>query len=165
MSEGRTFWRMLRVSVLVLFLEAALALVLGTVFGETREPEPGEEAVSALTLVLFPVFFVFALLAAATVSAAVVAPSVVLGETAGRRIGGPPLGWQLLLTGIGSVLLLPLFGWRCWLVAWAYLGVAAVVARYARKGFFVRVLVWGTFVVLAVFGLGGIGLWTGVVGS
>lgn len=157
MDDGRTFWRMLRVSVLVLFLEAALALVLGMVFGETREPEPGEEAVSALTVVLFPVFLVLALLAAATVSAAVVAPSVVLGEAAGRRVGGPPLAWQLLLTGVGSLLLLPLAGWRCWLVVWACLGVAAVVARHAREGCFVKVLVWGTLAVLAVGGLGVIG--------
>ncbi|MFJ9827149.1 hypothetical protein ACIRSU_22725 [Streptomyces sp. NPDC101160] len=148
---------MLRVSVLVLFLEAALALVLGAVFGETREPEPGEEAVSALTLVVLPVFLAFALLAAATVSAAVVAPSVVLGEAAGRRIGGPPFAWQVLLTGVGSVLILPLVGWRWWLVAWACLGVAAFVARYARRGWFVRVLVWGTVAVLAAGGLGVIG--------
>ncbi|MEV6326273.1 hypothetical protein [Streptomyces sp. NPDC051909] len=172
-QEDRTFWRMLRVSMLVLFLEAALALVLGVVFGETREPEPGEEGISAWSFVFFPFFTVFALLATAAVSAAVVAPSVLLGEAAGRRaggraggqVGGRPLGWQLLLTGVACVLLWPFAGWRGWLVAWACLGVATAVARHARRGYFVRVLVWGTLVILAVFGLGGIGLWAGVIDS
>ncbi|MCX2180954.1 hypothetical protein KV205_10480 [Streptomyces sp. SKN60] len=169
MPEDRTFWRMLRVSMLVLFLEAALALILGVVFGESREPEPGEEPISALTLVFLPFFAVFALLATAAVSAAVVAPSVLLGEAAARRIGGRfggrALGWQLLLAGAACVLVWPLAGWRGWLVAWACLGVAGAVARHARRGLFVRVLGWGTLTLLAVFGLGGLGLWAGVVGS
>ncbi|MFF5975608.1 hypothetical protein ACFY7C_29275 [Streptomyces sp. NPDC012769] len=164
-TEGRTFRRMLMVSMLVLFLEAALALVLGLVFGESREPEPGEESVSAWTLVFMPFLVMFALIATTVASAAVVVPSVLLGEVAGRRAGGPVLGWQLLLAGVGGALLWPIGGWRAWLAAWVCLGVAALVARYARQGYFVMVLVWGTLAVLAVFGLCGLGLWTGVIGD
>ncbi|GAA3392435.1 hypothetical protein [Streptomyces roseoviridis] len=162
-AEGRTFRRMVTVSMLVLFLEAAFALVLGLVFGETREPEPGEEAVSAWTLLFMPFFAVFVLVAAALASAALVAPAVLLAEGAGRRVGGPALGWQVLLTGAAGAILWPFGGWRGWLVAWVCLAAAAVVARRARRGSFVTVLLWGTLVVLTAFGLGGVGLWAGVI--
>ncbi|MFD0373017.1 hypothetical protein [Streptomyces sp. NPDC059071] len=164
-SEERSAARMLRVSMLVLFLEAALALVLGLVFGETREPEPGEEWVGALTLLALPFLSVLALLAAAVVSAVLVLPAVLLGEDLARRIESRPLAWQLLLTTAAGALLWPLAGWRGWLVGALALAVAVVVTRRARRGFFVSVLLWGTLTVLTVFALGGVGLYAGVLGE
>ncbi|MFD5327136.1 hypothetical protein [Streptomyces sp. NPDC127092] len=164
-SEERSAARMLRVSMLVLFLEGALALVLGLVFGETGKPEPGEERVSALTLLALPLLSLLALLAAAVVSAVLVLPAVLLGEDLARRVAGRPIAWQLLLTTAAGALMWPLAAWRGWLVGALALAVAATVARHARRGFFVSVLLWGTLAVLTVFTLGGIGLYAGVLGD
>ncbi|MFB8400081.1 hypothetical protein [Streptomyces sp. NPDC055912] len=162
-GEGRTHGRMLWVSVLVLFLEAALALVLGVVFGETRQPEPGEERVSAVTLFALPFLAPFALLPAAAVSAVLVLPVVLLGEDLTRWLGGRPTGWQLLLATAAGALLWPLAGGPGWLVATVCLAVAALVTRHARRGYFVALLVWGTVVVLTVFLLGSLVPHTGVI--
>ncbi|MFI8961570.1 hypothetical protein ACIGO8_05595 [Streptomyces sp. NPDC053493] len=162
-SEERSFGRMIVVSMLVLFLEAALALVLATVFGDTRAPEPGEERVNAYGVVLLPFAVLLAPLPVAAVSAALVVPSVLLGEHLAARLGGPLAGWQLLLPAVAGALSWPLAGWRGWLVAAACLAVAALIARHARRGFFVSVLVRGTVVVLAVFALGGVGVYAGVI--
>ncbi|MEU2077341.1 hypothetical protein [Streptomyces sp. NPDC013489] len=162
-GDGRTDGRMLWVSVLVLFLEAALALVLGVVFGETGQPEPGEERVSAMTLFALPFLAPFAVLAAAAVSAVLVLPVVLLGEDLTRWLGGRPTGWQLLLATAAGALLWPLAGGPGWLVATVCLAVAALVTRHARRGYFVALLLWGTVVVLTVFLLGSVGLYTGVI--
>ncbi len=147
---------MLRVSTLVLLLEAALALVLGMVFGEAGQPEPGEERVSALTLLALPLVSLLALLAAAGVSAAIVLPTVLLGEDLARRTGSRALWWQLLLSTAAGALLLPLAGWEGWLVGAVCVAVAALLTRPARKGYFVGLLLWGTVAVLTVSMLGGI---------
>ncbi|MEV7566262.1 hypothetical protein [Streptomyces tanashiensis] len=160
---GRSFARMLRVSILALFLEAALAMVLGVVFGDAGQPELGEGGVSALQLLALPFLPLMALLPAAAVSAVVVVPAVLLGESLARRAGGPPLGWQLFLSAAAGALLLPLAGWWGWAVAAVCLAVAAVLTRPARRGYFVSLLLWGTLAVLGVFMLGGIGLYTGVI--
>ncbi|WP_158718971.1 hypothetical protein [Streptomyces globisporus] len=163
-DEGaRGFARMLRVSILALFLEAALALVLGVVFGDTGQPEPGEERVSALTLMTLPLMSLMALLPAAAVSAVIVLPTVLLGEELARLAGGRPLWWQLLLSAAAGALLLPLAGWEGWLVGAVCVAVAALLARPARRGYFVGLLLWGTLAVLTVFLLGGIGLHTGAI--
>ncbi|WP_426404052.1 hypothetical protein ACN9M0_21245 [Streptomyces sp. R-07] len=162
-GDGRSFARMLRVSILVLFLEAALAMVLGVVFGDTGQPEPGEERVSALSLLLLPFLPLMALLPAAAVSAVIVLPAVLLGEELARRIAGRPLWWQLLLSVASGALLLPLAGGWGWLVAAVVIAAAALITRHAVRGYFVSVLLWGTLAVLTVFMLGGIGLYSGLI--
>ncbi|MER7537080.1 hypothetical protein ABTX77_20205 [Streptomyces sp. NPDC097704] len=162
---GRGFARMLRVSILALFLEAALALVLGVVFGDAGRPEPGEERVSALTLLVLPFVPLLALLPAAAVSALIVVPTVRLGETLAHRAGGHPVGWQLLLSTAWGALLLPAAGWWGWSVGSVCVTVAALLTRPARKGYFVRLLLWGTVAVLSVLLLGGAGAYAGVIES
>ncbi|MFJ5141729.1 hypothetical protein [Streptomyces sp. NPDC088707] len=162
-GEGRTYLRMLWASVLALALEGALATILLVVFGDAGQPEPGEERLSALTLLALPFLAVFFLLPAFAVSAALVLPVVLLGEALTRRAGGRPTGWQLLLSTAAGALLWPLAGGPGWLVATVCLAVAALVTRHARRGYFVALLVWGTVAVLTVFLLGTLGLYTGAI--
>ncbi|MCX4982680.1 hypothetical protein [Streptomyces sp. NBC_00572] len=162
-GEGRTYGRMLWASVLALALEAALALILLVVFGDAGQPEPGEERLSALTLLALPLLTVVWLLPAFAVSAALVLPTVLLGEALTRRAGGRPTGWQLLLSTAAGTLLWPLAGGPGWLVATVCLAVAVLVTRHARRGYFVALLVWGTVTVLTVFLLCTVGLYTGVI--
>ncbi|WP_159026493.1 hypothetical protein [Streptomyces vietnamensis] len=164
-DTGRTHVRMLWASILALFLEAALAVVLGVIFGDTRQPEPGEERVSALSLLVLPFLPVLALLPAAAVSAVIVLPTVLLGEDLARRAGGRPLWWHLLLSAAAGALLLPLAGGWGWALGAVCVAVAALLARPARKGYFVSLLLWGTAAVLTVLMLGGAGLYTGVLES
>ncbi|MET7758535.1 hypothetical protein ABZT27_28085 [Streptomyces sp. NPDC005389] len=162
-GEGRTYLRMLWASVLALALEGALATILLVVFGDAGQPEPGEERLSALTLLALPFLAVFFLLPAFAVSAALVLPVVLLGEGLTRRAGGRPTGWQLLLSTAAGALLWPFAGGPGWLVATVCLAVAALVTRHARRGYFVALLVWGTVAVLTVFLLGTLGLYTGAI--
>lgn len=162
-DEGRTYSRMLWASVLALALEGAVALILLVVFGDAGQPEPGEERLSALTLLALPFLAVFWLLPAFAVSAVLVLPIVLLGEALTRRLGGRPTGWQLLLSTAAGALLWPLAGGPGWLVATVCLAAAALVTRHARRGYFVALLVWGTVAVLTVFLLGSLGLHTGVI--
>ncbi|WP_328943183.1 hypothetical protein OG259_17995 [Streptomyces sp. NBC_00250] len=154
---------MLWASVLALALEAALALILLVVFGDAGQPEPGEERLSALTLLALPFLAVFWLLPAFAVSAALVLPIVLLGEALTRRAGGRPTGWQLLLSTAAGALLWPLAEGPGWLVATVCLAAAVLVTRHARRGYFVALLVWGTVTVLTVFLLCTLGLYTGVI--
>ncbi|MER5964400.1 hypothetical protein [Streptomyces sp. NPDC002057] len=162
-GEGRTTLRMLGASMLALALEAALALLLLALFGDAGQPEPGEERVSALTLLALPFLMVLALIPAVAVSAVLVLPAVLLGEGLTRRLGGRATGWQLLLTTAAGALAWPLFGWPGWLVGTACLTAAVLVTRHARRGYFVVLLVWGTVAVLTVYLLGTAGLYTGVI--
>ncbi|WP_338494523.1 hypothetical protein [Streptomyces sp. SJL17-4] len=162
-GEGRTYGRMLWASVLALALEGAIALILLVLFGDAGQPEPGEERLSALTLLALPFLAVVGLLPAFAVSVALVLPIVLLGEALTRRWGGRPTGWQLLLSTAAGALLWPLAGGPGWLVAAVCLAVAVLVTRHARRGYFVALLVWGTAAVLTVFLLGGAGLHAGVI--
>lgn len=162
-GEGRTTLRMLWASMLALALEAALALLLLALFGDAGQPEPGEERVSALTLVALPFLMVLALIPAVVVSAFLVLPAVLLGERLTRRLGGRATGWQLLLSTAAGALAWPLFRGPGWLVGTVCLAVAVLVTRHARRGYFVGLLVWGTVVVLTVYLLGVAGLLTGAV--
>ncbi|MFJ2935962.1 hypothetical protein ACIO8G_24800 [Streptomyces sp. NPDC087219] len=162
-DDGRTYSRMLWASVLALALEGAVALILLVVFGDAGQPEPGEERLSALTLLALPLLSVVWLVPAFAVSAALVLPIVLLGEALTRRLGGRPTGWQLLLSTAAGALLWPLAGGPGWLVATVCLAAAVLVTRHARRGYFVALLVWGTVTVLTVFLLGTVGLHTGVI--
>ncbi|WP_435974642.1 hypothetical protein [Streptomyces sp. Qhu_M48] len=162
-GEGRTTLRMLWVSVLALALEAALALLLLALFGDPGQAEPGEERVSALTLLALPFLMVLALVPAVAVSAFLVLPAVLLGERLTRRLGGRATGWQLLLSTAAGALAWPLFGAPGWLVGAVCLAVAVLVTRHARRGSFVVLLVWGTVAVLTVYLLGAAGLYAGVI--
>lgn len=162
-GEGRTYGRMLWASVLALALEGAITLILLVVFGDAGQPEPGEERLSALTLLALPFLAVFWLLPALAVSAGLVLPVVLLGEALARRLGGRPTGWHLLLSTAAGALLWPLAGGPGWLVATVCLAAAVLVTRHARRGYFVALLVWGTVVVLTVFLLGSLGLYAGAI--
>ncbi|MGW2301173.1 hypothetical protein [Streptomyces sp. NPDC001809] len=164
-GEGRTYLRMLRVSALALLLEGALALVLLVLFGDAGQAEPGEERVSALTLLALPFLAVLVPLCAAVLSAALVLPVVHLGEALARRTGGRATGWQLLLATAVGALLWPGAGGPGWLAGTVGTAAAALVARGARRGSFVRLLVWGTAAVLGVLVLGGAGVYAGVIGA
>ncbi|MDX2560083.1 hypothetical protein PV371_10540 [Streptomyces sp. TX20-6-3] len=162
-DDGRTYSRMLWASVLALALEGAVALILLVVFGDAGQPEPGEERLSALTLLALPLLTVVWLLPAFAVSAALVLPIVLLGEALTRRLGGRPTGWHLLLSTAAGALLWPLAAGPGWLVATVCLAAAVLVTRHARRGYFVALLVWGTVTVLTVFLLGTVGLHTGAI--
>ncbi|MCZ0980769.1 hypothetical protein O1L60_22210 [Streptomyces diastatochromogenes] len=163
-DDGRSLARMLRVSALVLLLEAAAALVVGMVLGDTGQSGPEGEYLSALTFLALPFLVLFALVAAVVVSLVFVLPSVWLGEGLGRRIGGRPGGWQLLLAGVAATLLVAYEGiWPWWPAVWGAMAAAALITRRARRGHFVTVLLWGTAAVLTVFLAGGAGVYTGVI--
>ncbi|WP_329281705.1 hypothetical protein [Streptomyces sp. NBC_00691] len=164
-GEGRTYGRMLWVSVLALLLEGAIALILLVVFGDAGQPEPGEERLSALTLLALPLLAVVGLIPTFAVSAVLVLPVVLLGEGLTRRLGGRPTGWQLLLSTAAGALSWPLAGGPGWLVATVCLAAAVLVTRHARRGSFVALLVWGTVAVLTVFLLGGAVVYAGVTGA
>ncbi|MFI0923266.1 hypothetical protein ACH4TP_04865 [Streptomyces sp. NPDC021012] len=172
-DNGRSLARMLRVSMLALFLEAAFAAVLvvmsGSVLGsaldEAWRPEPGTEGLSGWSLMMLPLLPPLLLLLTAAVSASLVLPAVLLGEDLARRLGGRPLAWQLLLSAAAGALLLPLAGWPGWLAGAACLALAALLTRPARRGYFVSLLLWGTVAVLTAFLLGGAGVYTGVIGA
>ncbi|MFG2839332.1 hypothetical protein ACGFYE_30515 [Streptomyces zaomyceticus] len=162
-GEGRTTLRMLGVSTLALALEAALALLLLALFGDAGQAEPGEERVSALTLIALPFLMVTALVPAVVVSAFLVLPAVLLGERLARRPGGRATGWQLLLSTAAGALAWPLFRGPGWLVGTVCLAAAVLVTRHARRGRFTGLLVWGTAAVLTVYLLGLAVLSTGVI--
>ncbi|MFH9722974.1 hypothetical protein ACH4M4_08395 [Streptomyces sp. NPDC017254] len=162
-GEGRTTLRMLWASMLALTLEAALALLLLALFGDPGQPEPGEERVSALTLLALPFLMALTLIPAAAVSAFLVLPVVLLGEGLTRRLGGRATGWQLLLSTAVGALARPLFGGPGWLMGTVCLAVAVLVTRHARRGCSVGLLVWGTVLLLTVYLLGLAGLSTGVI--
>ncbi|MFF0478326.1 hypothetical protein [Streptomyces sp. NPDC004284] len=160
---GRTYARMLRVSALALLLEAALALVVVLVADSTEAPDPAEDTVSPFAVVLVPILGVFGVVVALAVSAMVVLPAIGAGESLARRSGGRPAWWQLGLAAAVGLLAAPLGGWRGWAVTAAAAAGAILLARHARRGFFVSLLLWGTLAVLSVGTLGGIALYTGVI--
>ncbi|MFJ9429347.1 hypothetical protein ACIRQY_06740 [Streptomyces sp. NPDC101490] len=163
--EGRTYARMVRVSVLALALQGALFMVLGVVFGEAGRPAEDGSLLSPLQLFGLPFVTLLGLLAAVVVSAAVVLPAVLGGEGLARKAGGCPIGWQLTLAGAAGALLVPFAGWWAWPVGAAVLAVTVLLTRPARRGWFVRLLYWGTLAVLGTLALGGVGLSTGVIAA
>ncbi|MER7946402.1 hypothetical protein ABTY59_03290 [Streptomyces sp. NPDC096079] len=151
-DDGRGIARMLRVSTLALCLEAGVALAALMTIGLSQEPDPGEDTAGPATYVLALPFLVVALvLVALAVSAVLVVPVVLLGEDLGRRSAGRPVWWQLLLAVLAGGLLAPLAGGWGWLVGGTALAVAVLLARRARRGHFVSLLLWGTAAVLTAF--------------
>ncbi|MFG2111354.1 hypothetical protein ACGFRB_01705 [Streptomyces sp. NPDC048718] len=175
----RSFREMWLVSTLVLFLEAALAVVLIVLFGDVRGTGTGAGAGAGpdtggggfgivFGAVLLPLLLGAVMVPPAAVSAALVVPSVLLGERFAGRAGGPALVWNLLLTAVAAGLVIEPFGsWRECLAGWAGLSVAALIARRARPGerYALRVFLWGLFVVVAVLVFGGLGEATGLIGG
>ncbi|BAU85229.1 hypothetical protein SLA_4341 [Streptomyces laurentii] len=175
---GPGFRRMLLVAMLVLFLEAVLAIVLIALFGDVREtgPAPGSGAEAevdtggggfgiVLGLVLMPVLLGLIAAPLAAGAAALVVPAVLFGDRLAGRVGGPAVGWQLLYTAAGAGLvngvfeIWPFRGWWGWLAAWAGLFVAALVTWRTRPGrrYPVLVFLWGLAVIVAVLAGGLIG--------
>ncbi|MER7514933.1 hypothetical protein [Streptomyces sp. NPDC126499] len=158
-APGRTFRRMLMVSMLVLFLETALLAVGALVIGETR-PSPSV-GYNALGLIALPFLVVGGTLVGAVLSLALVLPAVRSGELLARRAGGRAAWWQSALAGAVTIPLAPLLGPWWWPGGWAALMVAVTVTARARRGTFVTVLVWGTLAVVSAGMLGGAALYTG----
>ncbi|MFI1654066.1 hypothetical protein ACH4ZU_03875 [Streptomyces sp. NPDC020472] len=155
-EDGRGFARMLRVSTLALCLEAGVALAVLMTIGLSTEPDPGEDTGGgAMFVVALPFLAVVGVLVAFAVSAVLVLPVVLLGEDLGRRVGGRPVWWQLSLAALAGGLLAPLSGGWGWLAGGTALSVAALLARRARRGHFVGLLLWGTGAVLTAFLAGG----------
>ncbi|MFJ4905592.1 hypothetical protein ACIQCR_16055 [Streptomyces sp. NPDC093249] len=161
-AGGRTPARMVRVSVLALFLRGALFMVLKVVLGDAGQPAEDGSLLGPLQLFGLPFVTLLGLLAAVVVSAVVVLPAVPGGEGLARKVGGCPIGWRLTLAG---ALLVPFAGWWAWPVGAAVLAVTVVLTRPARRGWFVRPLYWGTLAVLVTPVLGGVGLSTGTIAT
>ncbi|MET9959976.1 hypothetical protein ABZ128_13090 [Streptomyces sp. NPDC006326] len=172
MELKRSYGRILLVSVLVLYLEATLAVVVGVLYVLTREPLPTHEqyaeAVGAFTT-LTVVFTILGLL----LSLVVVLPAVALSDLLGRLIGGRD-AWGWVPATVGA-LFAPLAGaalaggthWTAvlvpWAVATAVLSSAALLSRPRREGLLGLVATRGTALVVGTGLLGTFALWTDIV--
>lgn len=177
MAETRHEWpdsRMLLVSMLVLFQEAVLAVVVGVLYEQTQE-SPNTVGNQGLGLVLALPFLV--VLGPAVIGATalfLVLPAVSLSHRLGRRFGGRETWWWAppVAAGFASLLLAvavladrmePLTAAKAWLPAAVVLVVPALLARLQRQGLLRSVALWGTAVVVATGILGGIALSTGLI--
>ncbi|MFB9392297.1 hypothetical protein ACFPM3_04885 [Streptomyces coeruleoprunus] len=171
MEPKRSWGRALLISMLVLFLEAALALVVAVVYGFTQE-SPNAGGTYALALPLLAVVGAFA---GAAVSLALVLPAVWLSEALGRRFGGREAWWWVppaaataaLVPVVAGVVLSDAADWgvavKSWLVVTASLTAPIWFSRLRRRGLFGSLALWGTLVVACAGTLGGIALHTGLL--
>ncbi|MET9950219.1 hypothetical protein ABZ135_01540 [Streptomyces sp. NPDC006339] len=159
--DGRTSARMLRISMLVLFLEAALLGVGAVVIGQTRPaPVAGHNALGLLAL---PFLVAGGAVVGLALSSGLVLPVVRSGELLARRAGGRPLWWQSALAVAATAPVAPFLGPWWWCGGWAALLLAVVVTARARRGGFVTLLAWGTLAVVSAGTLGGAALYSGVL--
>ncbi|MFD0268055.1 hypothetical protein ACFVGY_15960 [Streptomyces sp. NPDC127106] len=171
MEEKRSYGRILLVSVLVVCLEAALAVVVGVLYALTRElPHfDGGYTMAAVSLLAIaqPVVVV------ALVLSLVVLPAVALSDLLGRLIGGRD-AWGWVPVAVGAVLsplagLALVGGWErstvlvTWSVSTAVLSVAALLGRPRRAGLFGLVAKRGTALVVGIGLLGSFLLWTEIL--
>ncbi|MFD9635299.1 hypothetical protein [Streptomyces violascens] len=173
MEQKRSYGRMLRVSTLVLLLEAALAVVVAMVLGQTRE-SPNAGGNYALGILALPFLAVVGVVLAAVVSAVLVLPAIWLSDALGRRFGGRTAWWWVPLA-IGAVtlatvvLMMPgdraewvrAIEWR--LLAAGLLTAPALLGRSRRRRLFVPVLLWGTLAVAGTGVVGALALGTGLL--
>ncbi|MFK0257068.1 hypothetical protein [Streptomyces sp. NPDC090445] len=171
MEEKRSYGRILAVSVLVLWLEAMLAVVIGVLYALTREL-PHFLGSTTAVMSLLAVTKVVALLGL-VLSLLVVLPAVALSDLLGRVIGGRD-AWGWVPPTVG-VVLSPLAVWAraggwetstvlaTWGVTTAVLSVAALLGRPRRKGLFGLVAKRGTAVVVGIGLLGSFLIWTEIL--
>ncbi|MGW1869805.1 hypothetical protein ACWCPS_30135 [Streptomyces mauvecolor] len=173
MEQKRSYGRMLLVSTLVLLLEAALAVVVAMVLGQTRE-SPNAGGNYALGILALPVFAVVGVVLAAVVSAFLVLPAIWLSDALGRRFGGRTAWWWVPLTTAAVtlatvVLMVPAdraewaraIEWR--LLVAVLLTAPALIGRSRRRRLFVPVLLWGMLAVAGTGTVGALALGTGLL--
>ncbi|MEV6550915.1 hypothetical protein AB0M57_19715 [Streptomyces sp. NPDC051597] len=160
---------MLWISMVVLFLEAVLALVVAVVYGQTRE-SPNAGGGYALGLLALPFVAAAGAFLGAALSAVFVLPAIQVAAALGRRYGGRNAWWWVPLVlaaafaplAMGAALL-GAADWTTaggsWMVATVALTVPALVGR-SRRGTFGAVAGWGVLAVISVGVLGGVALGT-----
>lgn len=176
MEKKRPYGLSLLLSILVLHLEAAIALVVSIVYGVTQESPNTGVGGSAMLVLLLPVIAVFTTVAAAALSVALVLPTAWLSDVLGRRFTGREAWWwvpavaavvSLLVVGVVVVLsgggAGPLAVTTGWFLTTAALTVPALLCRSRRKRVFGPVLLWGVVAVVLTGVLGGVGLSTGLL--
>lgn len=173
-GQERSYGRMLLVSMLVLFLEAVLVLVVSAVYGQTQE-SPNAGGNYALGLLALPFLAVAGAFVGGAVSLVLVLPTVWLSDVLGRRFGGREVWWWVPLVAAAVALAPVIVGAalagavaslaviKSWLLATTMLTVPALLSRPRRRGLFVPVALWGTLVVVSAGTLGGIALYTGLL--
>ncbi|MFE2291292.1 hypothetical protein [Streptomyces sp. NPDC059452] len=174
MEKKRNFGLALLLSMLVLALEGALALVVTVIYSQTQPSKPGEGGV-ALFVIVFPLLATAAAAAAAALSVAFVLPTAWLSGVLGRRFGGREAWWWVLPVAAAAALVLvgaatalsgggqpaAVAGW--WLLLTAAFAVAARLTRSRRQRIFGPVTLWGASAVVVTAVLGGVALSTGVL--
>ncbi|MFK8909108.1 hypothetical protein [Streptomyces sp. YS-3] len=165
---------MLWISMVVLFLESALALVVAVVYGQTQESPNAGGGMNALGMLVLPLLAVAGAILGAALSAVFVLPAIGLAGVLGRRIGGREAwGWVPLVLAaalapivVGTVLAGPC-DWASagasWMVATAVLTVPALAGRSRRRRLLGAVVGWGVLIVISVGVLGGMALQTNLL--
>lgn len=173
MRQERSYGRVLAVSVLVGYLEVALAVVVVLLYVRTQPPpsvppDYGWIGAGLLSLAGFTGVIGFLL------SVLFVLPAVALSDLLGRRLGeraarccvpllvaallAPPVGAFAAYNGVGTRAVLVF-----WASATASLSAGALAARPRGPGAGRRVAVWGAALVAGTGLFGALGLATGVL--
>ncbi|WP_235495914.1 MULTISPECIES: hypothetical protein [Streptomyces] len=175
-SRKRPWGLSLLLSILVLMVEAAIALVASALYTMTQQqwvtsPTGG----SPLFVVLLPFLLLFAVVVAAALSMGLVLPTAWLGDVLGRRVGGRAAWWGVpVVAGVASLVAVGLVAAPSggsgvgsfalgWVLTAAALAVPALLWRSRRKRVFGPVLLWGVAAVVLTAVLGGVGFWTGAL--
>ncbi|MFD4001035.1 hypothetical protein [Streptomyces rubiginosohelvolus] len=174
-EKKRLFGLSLLLSILVLLLEAMVALVVSVVYDITQESPNAGGGGSAMFILFLPVLAVFATAIAGTLSVGLVFPTAWLSGVLGRRFGGREVWWWVpVVAGAVSLVIVAavvaLAGGAGagavalgWFLTTAALTVPALLWRSRRKRVFGPVTLWGVAAVVLTAVLGGVGLGTGVL--
>ncbi|GGR76766.1 hypothetical protein [Streptomyces rubiginosohelvolus] len=174
-EKKRLFGLSLLLSILVLLLEAMVALVVSVVYDITQESPNAGGGGSAMFILFLPVLAVFATAIAGTLSVVLVFPTAWLSGVLGRRFGGREVWWWVpVVAGAVSLVIVAavvaLAGGAGagavalgWFLTTAALTVPALLWRSRRKRVFGPVTLWGVAAVVLTAVLGGVGLATGVL--
>ncbi|MGW4835542.1 hypothetical protein [Streptomyces globisporus] len=174
-EKKRLFGLSLLLSILVLLLEAMVALVVSLVYDVTQESPNAGGGGSAMFIFLLPVLAVFATAIAGALSVGLVFPTTWLSGVLGRRFGGREVWWWVpVVAGAVSLVIVAavvaLAGGAGagavtlgWFLTTAALTAPALLWRSRRRRIFKPVILWGVAAVVLTAVLGGVGLGTGVL--